>query len=238
MNNQPALNSITNRDVAAIYRSSIIAIFVLVVAGVLFNETDLNTLISSQFADGVNGFPFRTHWLVKGVLHDAAAKLSGILATLLIAFNLHQLFKPTTSWRTIISARYIMWSWLSTTLIIGYLKSITKLPCPWNILQFGGQNEYLSLLNTFSSQYSVGHCFPSAHATGGYGLIGLVFVVLLYGRPLRFGLFPALFVGALYGAAQMVRGAHFLSHDLFSIALCLGSALFWARFYLYPRVLA
>jgi membrane-associated PAP2 superfamily phosphatase len=222
-----------------LYRQTIIVILILLVTGVLFNETNLNLLVSRLFADGADGFPLKQHWIVRDILHHVAAKLSGVLASVLVGFNIYQWFRPTVSLslKTLISARYLMWSWLCSTLVIGYLKSVTKLPCPWNIHEFGGTDAYLSLLDAFSSQYPVGHCFPSAHATGGYGLIGLAFVAVVFGKPFRYGALPALSIGALYGGAQMTRGAHFISHDLFSIAICLGFALVWARFYLHPKLM-
>ena len=233
---QPALDSILRINIAQIYRRAIIMLVALIMGGVLFNETGLDRLVSELFADGINGFPLRNHWLAKGVLHDAAAKFSVVLAILLMGYNIAQWFKPIASIRTIISARYLMWSWLCATLAVAQLKSITKLPCPWNISEFGGNSEYIGLLNVFSSDYPVGHCFPSGHVTGGYGLIGLVFIAVLYGKPVRHGLLPVLLLGLLYGGAQMVRGAHFISHDLFSIGICLGSALLWARFYLFSKL--
>ena len=208
----------------------------LILLGIISNETDFNLFFTSLFTNDQNEFPFRNHWLTKVVLHDYAAKLTILLFLSLLVFNVKQWFSPSSSPRLIIAGRYLMWSWVASTLTIGYLKTITTLPCPWNVVQFGGNSVYLSIINIFSDIYPVGHCFPSAHATGGYGLLGLGFIALIYGKSFISGIAPALLVGFIYGGAQMVRGAHFVSHDFFSIAICLLYANLFAMLYLLPQL--
>jgi membrane-associated PAP2 superfamily phosphatase len=41
-------------------------------------------------------------------------------------------------------------------------------------------------------------------------------------------LYAALGIGLLFGIAQQVRGAHMLSHDLFTLAICWSSCLVWS----------
>jgi membrane-associated PAP2 superfamily phosphatase len=40
-----------------------------------------------------------------------------------------------------------------------------------------------------------------------------------------YGLYFGLVLGIMFGASQQVRGAHFLSHDVFSLAVCWFSSL-------------
>jgi membrane-associated PAP2 superfamily phosphatase len=46
-----------------------------------------------------------------------------------------------------------------------------------------------------------------------------------YARKPALYLFPGLFVGFVFAFGQQARGAHFLSHDLWSISLCWFGAL-------------
>ncbi len=210
-------------------------IFLLLLAGIICNETGVNLWLSSLVADGNNGFPLRGHWLTERVLHYYAGKFTGILALGLILFCLKQWLWPRASYHTIISSRYLMFSWLSSALAIGILKKVTKLPCPWSLKVFGGTNDYVGILDVFSKQFPAGYCFPSGHASGGYGLLGLAFIAFAYGFSMRSALTLPVFLGALYGGAQISRGAHFISHDFFTVAICLISAWFWAVKYLSPR---
>jgi membrane-associated PAP2 superfamily phosphatase len=60
-------------------------------------------------------------------------------------------------------------------------------------------------------------CFPSAHASSGYSLLALYFLWLERSRRrARLGLLAGIGMGLLFGIAQQARGAHFLSHDVWS----------------------
>jgi len=62
-----------------------------------------------------------------------------------------------------------------------------------------------------------GHCFPAAHASSGYALVALYFVFRERSTVLaRAGLWIGILCGVVFGAAQQARGAHFVSHDLWS----------------------
>jgi membrane-associated PAP2 superfamily phosphatase len=66
-----------------------------------------------------------------------------------------------------------------------------------------------------------GHCFPSGHAVAAFAFFGLYFLW----RPHRPRLAAAtaaatLIIGLAFGWAQLARGAHYLSHTLWSAWLC------------------
>jgi membrane-associated PAP2 superfamily phosphatase len=67
----------------------------------------------------------------------------------------------------------------------------------------------------------IGHCFPSGHSGLGFTFVSLYFFFLLV-KPERkyYGLSVGLIVGLIFGLAQEIRGAHFFSHDVFSLAIC------------------
>jgi len=79
-------------------------------------------------------------------------------------------------------------------------------PCPWDLPQYGA--------NTLTGS---GHCSPAAHPLAGFALFGLYFA-LRSERPgaARAALAAAWIIGLGAGAIQVVRGAHFASHVLWT----------------------
>jgi len=100
--------------------------------------------------------------------------------------------------------------------------------CPWDIARYGGQHPYLSLFEYHSEIGRYGKCFPAGHASGGYAFLSLYFFFWVV-RPewKKVGLWVGIITGLTFGIVQQVRGAHFISHDLWTIAVCWLSSLFW-----------
>lgn len=217
-------------------RQSWLFLLVVCALGLAFNLSGIDLAISGWLADGSNGFPLRGHWLSQRVLHYYGGKLTLLLALAVIIFNVVQLRWPSAEWKVTVAGRYVFFSWLISFAIVGLLKQTTTLPCPWSLREFGGDAVYLNVFQLFSNAYPVGHCFPAGHATGAYGLLGLGFIALVFGHSMRLSVLLVLSFGALFSVGQLVRGAHFLSHDLFSIAICYAVAWLLAEFYLFPSL--
>ena len=118
--------------------------------------------------------------------------------------------------------------------LIAFLKGSTHIYCPWSLKVFGGDKPYIHLLDTVDSSLSVGHCFPGGHSGGGFAFICLYYFFIVVKPKYRFyGLGLGFFIGTVFALTQEMRGAHFLSHDIFSLFICwfLSSLLFVAFFY-------
>ena len=103
---------------------------------------------------------------------------------------------------------------------VGILKTVTNVHCPWALSDFGGAQPYLHLFSHRPASMRAGHCFPAAHSSSGYALIALFFV--FRERSARFAkiaLCVAAVAGLMFGIAQQSRGAHFVSHDIWSAFL-------------------
>jgi membrane-associated PAP2 superfamily phosphatase len=104
--------------------------------------------------------------------------------------------------------------------ITGFLKTITNVDCPWDLTVFGGRYPYVPLFGDRPDELRPGRCFPAAHAGSGYALMALYFVFRDRSRRLAYlGLSAGLLVGLVFGLAQQSRGAHFVSHDVWSAML-------------------
>jgi membrane-associated PAP2 superfamily phosphatase len=109
---------------------------------------------------------------------------------------------------------------LLATLIVGGLKAVTNVDCPWDLAGFGGHNDYFALFADRPDALKRAQCFPGAHASSGFALFCFYFVFRDRSRRLaRWMLAAAITVGIAFSIGQEARGAHFLSHDLTSAAI-------------------
>jgi membrane-associated PAP2 superfamily phosphatase len=103
---------------------------------------------------------------------------------------------------------------------VGWLKTLTNVDCPWDLAPFGGRFPYVELFAHRPDALRIGRCFPAAHASSGYSLLALYFVFReRHALLAKLGLGVGLLAGLAFGLAQQARGAHFVSHDLWSLFL-------------------
>jgi len=80
---------------------------------------------------------------------------------------------------------------------------------------------YIHLFDRVDSSLPIGHCFPGGHSGGGFAFVSLYYFFLLTNPKYKFhGLGAGLIIGSVFGLTQEMRGAHFLSHDVFSLLIC------------------
>lgn len=103
-----------------------------------------------------------------------------------------------------------------TTLVVALLKMADAHSCPWDLRGFGGAADWFSLFDLPVLPGS-GHCRPGGHAAGGFSLIAGYFAFRGSHRFIAgIALAAALSLGLLMSFVQVARGAHFLSHNLWS----------------------
>jgi membrane-associated PAP2 superfamily phosphatase len=158
-------------------------------------------------------------WWARGVLHTGGRwVIRGICAAALSLWALSFASAPLRPWRR--SAGYIVLSMLLAILIVGGLKTVTNVDCPWNLSGFGGHNPYFALFADRPDVLKRAQCFPGAHAASGFALFCFYFAFRDDSRRLaRWMLAAAIAVGIAFSIGQEARGAHFLSHDFTSAAI-------------------
>ncbi|WP_184411845.1 phosphatase PAP2 family protein [Xanthomonas translucens] len=127
-----------------------------------------------------------------------------------------------------------------STGVVSLLKSLTHMDCPWDLSRYGGHLPYIGLFEARPAGMPRAACFPAGHSSAGYAWVALYFFALALKPAWRW---PALAVGLgaglLFGLGQQLRGAHFLSHDLWTLSLSWGVALGLYRVLLWqPQVSA
>jgi membrane-associated PAP2 superfamily phosphatase len=128
---------------------------------------------------------------------------------------------------------YLTLSVLVSTSLVSAIKAWSNLDCPWDIDGLGGTRPHLGLFDLRPANLPDAACFPAGHASGGYAWMALYFFFLMTRPELRWrGLTVGVASGGVFGIAQQLRGAHFLSHDLWTAAICWATALglfLWLR---------
>lgn len=176
----------------------------------------LDLPLSRLFADA-SGFAWRDAWFTRVLLHDggrwaAAVVLLGVMLG--------------AAWpRQGGPSRAERW-WAVGTVLLGLavvpaLKRGSRSSCAWDLAEFGGQAPYVPHWQFGVFDGGPGHCFPSGHAVAAFAFLALYFLRRPH-RPRRARLWLAgtLAAGAVFGAAQVLRGAHFASHVLWSAWIC------------------
>ena len=101
-------------------------------------------------------------------------------------------------------------------LIIAGLKDYTNVYCPYQLERYGGDKPYVKVFEAYPKDFhqtDKGRGFPAGHASGGFSLMALYFV-LRQKRHKLLGLLFGLGIGWAMGMYQMAKGAHFLSHTV------------------------
>jgi len=125
--------------------------------------------------------------------------------------------------------------------VVQQLKEGSVHACPWDLTMYGGHDAWFPLFDRVGAAIKLGRCWPGGHASGGFAIVAGYFA-LRTRQPqwARRVLVLGLSLGSIMGGVQMVRGAHFLSHNLWSLwfvwATCLAidaalhvGALLWQR---------
>jgi membrane-associated PAP2 superfamily phosphatase len=205
---------------------TLIPVFLISVA-IVVEYSGLDIWWESNFFNvSSNSWPYRDHWLFEQVIHEGG-RLFNILAAgiWLVFFVAALLHEPLRKYQK--PMLYFLVAAASGPIIVGILKHTTHVYTPWDIIPFSGSLPYIRLFDPVPSGLPVGQAFPSGHASGGYAFFSLYFLLHHLGSPHRkYGLAAGFFLGSIYGFGQQARGAHFPSHDLFSMVICWYSAFF------------
>ena len=158
--------------------------------------------------------------LLETVLHRGGRLASQLAwAGVLVATVLRWRAPSAVRW-TCPAARLLVAVLLSTA-CVAWLKATTHMDCPWDLAGFGGDRPFVPLFAPRPEGLGAPACFPAAHAAAGYAWVTLYFFFLHAAPRWRHaGLAVGLAAGAVFGLAQQLRGAHFLSHDIASLAVC------------------
>ena len=173
----------------------------------------------ADLAGNSNGFALREHWLLAGVMHGVGRIVAWVLAAALCL----GIWLPLGPLRLLTQAQRVQLAGgvLLCVAAVALLKAASPAACPWSLTAYGGVVEPVSHWRWWrGSPGGHGGCFPAGHASAGYGWVALYFFALQVRPRWRWAaLAVAVATGLLFGFSQQLRGAHFLSHDVWSLAV-------------------
>src|SRR5262245_60123313 len=161
-------------------------------------------------------------WWARGVIHNGGRWLCrSIAGTALVMWLMSFVSARARPWRR--TAGFVLAALALSMLIVGGLKAITNIDCPWDLAEFGGSRPYITLFGDRPDALKHAECFPGAHSSSGFALVCFYFV---FRDRTRWKAWLALATGIamwmVFAFGQEARGAHFISHDL------AGAAIVWA----------
>ena len=188
------------------------------VALLAWDALGLDLPISRLFGDPT-GFPWRDHWLASDVLHTGARYAAWVLALVLVV----GIWRPLPFARGLTRAERVAWvlATVACAVLIPLLKLGSLTSCPWSLAEFGGTATPVSHWAFGVADGGPGRCFPAGHATAAFCFLPGWFN-LRRAAPLaaRRWLVATLVAGAVLTMVQVVRGAHYVSHSLWTGWLC------------------
>jgi membrane-associated PAP2 superfamily phosphatase len=160
-------------------------------------------------------------WWAHALLHDAGRWLvRGAASVALAVWAASFAVASLRPWRRPVG--FAALAMVASVGIVGLLKAVTNVDCPWDLAGYGGTQPFVSLLGDRPDYLPRARCFPGAHASSGFALLCVYFAWRDHAPGFaRIGLVGGVLVGCAFAVGQEARGAHFVSHDL------AGAAVVW-----------
>ena len=174
-------------------------------------------IVVSRHYGSASGFGWRDAWLTRALLHDGGRALGWVVFAAMVG----RAWLPGAD----TAARFERWYWIGVALLcvllVPTIKRLSASSCPWDLAEFGGVAAYVPHWRLGVHDGGPGHCFPAGHAVAAFAFLALYFGQRVRRPwPARLCLAAVCLAGAAFGWAQLARGAHYVSHTLWSAWLC------------------
>jgi membrane-associated PAP2 superfamily phosphatase len=209
---------------AAYRRFTTINLIALLVTGLLFTwisrDGRLDFWLARQFFDAAaNSFPWRISQALDFWGHTVLKLVTvWILVIGIVLAVISHWVTALRPWRRALFLFALMASIAPLVVLLIKINSVHS--CPWDIHEFGGRAQWFPLFGMGEQLTGPGECWPGGHASGGFGLLAAYFA-FREDKPqfARAFLVVSLLLGVMMSVVQMARGAHFLSHNLWTLWL-------------------
>ena len=204
------------RQAAALAASALLLAWV-------FHATPLDVRAAAPWYDAARGdFPWRHAWFTWTFVHRdlklALVALGVVAWAAMVAGWLGHAPRALAGYER--RWRVLALSFALVPAVSALVRAHSLQPCPWDVVGFGGAVPYFDLLSPMPPGVAPGHCFPAGFVTAGSWLLALPLLWLpRWPRRARLAWLGVLAFSLALGWVQQARGAHFLSHTLWSLWL-------------------
>lgn len=176
-------------------------------------------LALARLAGSPMGFPWRGNGFLVHVMHEGAKNLSWLFVLALFA-GIRWPFGILR--RLSVRGRVqLAFTVLLSVIAISVLKHASRTSCPWDLKEFGGVASHVSHWAWKVYDGGPGGCFPAGHASAAFAYAGGFFVLRRVSpRAAIAWLCVSLAAGLMLGVSQQLRGAHYMSHTLWTAWIC------------------
>ncbi len=193
-------------------------------------------LALAAWSGSASGFALRDDWWLNTVMHTGAHRMAWVLVTLLCLgvwwpFGVLRRIGLSDRLRLAVST-------LTAAAVVTLIKYRNGASCPWDLTPFGGLVPPVSHWGAFlRPDGGGGHCFPAGHAASGFAFVSGWFVFRSTAPRVALAwLAAAVLAGFALGISQQLRGAHFMSHTLWTLWACVCTAALVERLWMRPAV--
>lgn len=213
-----------------------LGLFALCIAWDISNQLWAVDLRVSGIWGEATGFALREH-LWWGQRSYAAERV--IAWTAMLGLWIFALWPRRASGVMAVMPRAERWVMLATVvlslLLIQALKRRSGTSCPWDLQMFGGLANYASHWSWGLLDGGPGHCYPAGHPSAALAYLAVPAFLGRHSPAWRQrSLLFVLFMGCLLGLTQVMRGAHLVSHVLWTAWWC--SAVAGVSLWAYQRL--
>ena len=184
----------------------------------LWDYSNLDLVLAHWFGSA-SGFALESHRLWRYWLHDDARLWPWVLELYLLV----DMFVPLSALKRLPMERraQLALTTLAALLLVSTIRLYSHTSCPRDLQEFGGVATYVPHWAWGLRDGGTEGCFPAGHASAGFAFMGgfFAFRQMLPATAWRW-LAGAMLAGFVFGLAQQVRGAHYLSHSLWTAWLC------------------
>jgi membrane-associated PAP2 superfamily phosphatase len=183
--------------------------------------TDLDLMLADAVFDAHRRvFPWRDAWLTVTFNHVIIKQSMIVFAVGVIGYALVDACRPRAALGALgrLQLRIVALAAILVPAVTSTLKQLSASHCPWDLVRYGGEQPYVRLFGALPAGVIPGQCLPAGHASSALWLVALA-VCWLPARPSRARAAALLTIGAgaTVGYLQQLRGAHFMTHTLWSI---------------------
>lgn len=211
-------------------KKTFITSFILFVLSlILFEMTEIDFYLQDKLYD------FNLHrWLFNDpqqIYHLIFYKLIKFPIYFIAAFVIYKciigyknktLFKETRAYLIVLLSLIIIPGGIAT---VG--KKSISIQCPYDIPRYGGTIPFVKKLEPYpinpnrpDGKWPPGNCWPAGHASGGFALLSL-YLVFKDKKKKFWAIIFGLTMGTVMSIYQMIRGAHYISHQIDTLLITL-----------------